>query len=89
MDSEFDWEILIDLVRQSAEFPTTFYATERYRGQWMEIVEQVHGESDAYAYWVAFDPGMPAGYKVLDHPDQNPTAMDLDLKHLVDNDGEA
>lgn len=78
---------LIGYLKASTEIPgTTFDTTGRHRGQWTEIVETVPGAPVAYVYWAALDPHQPSGYKIVEHPDPEADALDLEWKHLVDGD---
>jgi len=88
-DAENTDDELMIKVRATTEIPgTTIDPTGRIRGQWHEVVETVPGEPQAYAYWVARDDINAVGYKIIEHPSADADAMDLDLKHLTDNDGE-
>lgn len=81
------YDELLARLRQSVEVAnTTIEATGRHRGAWTEVVETVEGMPEAFAYWAALDDNQPIGYKIVEHPDPEVDAMDLDLKYMIDGD---
>lgn len=77
---------LIGYLKANSKHGTTFDTTGRHRGPWTEIVETVPGDQVAYVYWAALDPHQPSGCKIVEHPDSEVDAMDLELKRLIDGD---
>lgn len=75
---------LQELLSASQELPGSMELTGRTRGGWAEVLEEVEGDAQVYAYWAQLDNSQPTGYKIVEHGSAEADELDLDLKHLTD-----
>lgn len=67
----------------SQEVPGSVELSGRTRGPWAEVLEET--DAEVYAYWAQLDDDLPAGYKIVEHIDPQADELDLDLKHMTDD----
>lgn len=81
-----DKQELQERLSYSQELPGSLELTGRTRGEWAEVLEEVDGDNEVYAYWAQLDDHQPSGYKIVEHIGSDADELDLDLKHLTDGD---
>lgn len=79
--NEQDRELLNRLIL-TMETGGSMFLTGRERGPWREVVEEVPSEHQAYSYWARLEDDWPTGHRLVSHPSQDPSELDLDLMHL-------
>ena len=79
-----DKQELQERLDASQELPGSMELTGRTRGEWAEVLEEVEGDQQVYAYWVQLDDNLPSGYRSVEHGSPEADELDLDLKHLTD-----
>jgi hypothetical protein len=78
-----DKQKLQDRLESSQELAGSIELSGRMRGPWAEVLEEVTGDDDVYAYWAQLDDNRPSGYKLVEHLDYDADELDLDLKHMI------